>query len=86
MRCLLAVLGDRFLNWLAPPIDLLDVLNDPLTEWEQTNEVFEPDELWAATNLPADHGGTTGNPPIPGPPTGTDGQASATGAGGLPNP
>ena len=62
----------RMVGFIAP-IGLLDVLgDDPLTDLEESLEVFEPDELWAARrrhpawppphHLPA--GSATVGPPI----------------------
>ncbi len=84
----LAGLLDRFLNWLAPPIQITDVRADDLTDIEEHRECFEPDELWAAHNrFPADsphfvsewdaHGGDiTGVPPASVWPAGADGHES----------
>jgi len=45
---------DRLLNWIAPPIELLDILGaDDLADIEAQLDSFEPDELWASHNLPA---------------------------------
>lgn len=53
IRVWLATQLDRFINWIAP-LPVLDIdWADELSEWEETHEVFEPDELWAAENLPA---------------------------------
>lgn len=48
IRRLLAELGDRVLNWFAPP-PLTDVIGpNDLADIEAQLDGFEPDELWAA--------------------------------------
>lgn len=43
----LAAQLDRFLNRLAPPIELLDVFGaDDLADIEAQLDVYEPDDLW----------------------------------------
>lgn len=62
---------DGFLNWWAPvhdfdrPFDPFSLPEDELGEWEQENEVFEPDELWAAMQRhPAGKGRTPDDFPM----------------------
>lgn len=75
---------DRFINW-ACPINLNgmgdDLWADELADWEETTDVFEPDELWSAHhNLTAP--GTPPSPDVAVTPAEGDRPASAT-FGGL---
>lgn len=45
----LATQFDRFLDWLAPPIELLDVLGaDDLADIEAEFDVYKPDDMWGS--------------------------------------
>lgn len=47
IRSFLAAQADRFLNWLAPPIELLDVLGpNDLADIEAQLDSYDPDDLW----------------------------------------
>ena len=84
----LATQFDRFLNWLAPPIELLDVLGaDDLADIEAQFDVYEPDDMWGCHQRflasPSEGEISTAQPPFGAVrPAGTGSQASAAGVGG----